>query len=234
LSINVELKEAWQYTTDLFTRLKELAVLIVVMCIPILDIAIAGYYTRILGAPSNAKTPPKLEGFSRLFLDGLKLAVVFIVWFIIVAIIINISGGLSMTWVGDPSEYVDSLVSILVFGVTMFVVSIFAVMSIVHMFKQESFVKAFAIKELLNKISQIGWAKYIVFLVCVYVTIYVLSLVMLLPISHGIFGMLINGVIVAALSVVPVILFARTISNLYDNTITQSENPPLPPPPPPI
>ncbi len=230
MSINVELNEAWQYTKSLFTRLKDLAVLIVVMCIPLVDLAIAGYYTRILGDKSSSKTPPKFENFKELFLAGLKLAVVFIVWFIIVAIVINIYGGISMAWVGDPSEYVKSLLSLFVFGVTLFAVSIFGVISIVHMFKQKSFKKAFAIKELLSKIAQIGWARYIVFLVYVYVTVYVLSLVMLLPVSHGIVAMLINVIIFAALSVVPVILFVRTMSNLYDNATPQLASVPAPPP----
>jgi len=217
MSINAELTEAWQYTKSLFTRAKELAILIVVMCIPIVDLAIAGYYTLILSDKSTSKTPPKLEGLKELFLSGLKLMVVFIAWFIIVAIVLRLTGGISMAWVGDPSEYIESLPSLLVFGATMFAVSIFGIMSIVHMTKQKSFKKAFAIKELINKIAQIGWPRYIVYLIYVYITIYVLSLFMLLPISRGIIALLISVVIFAALSVVPVILFARTISNMYDH-----------------
>ena len=72
MSINAELTEAWQYTKSLFTRVKELAVLIAVMCIPLVDLMMVGYYTRVLRDSSASKSPPKFADFKELFLSGLK------------------------------------------------------------------------------------------------------------------------------------------------------------------
>jgi hypothetical protein len=231
MSLSDDLTEASQYTGGIFKRLGDLLILFIISIIPIVDFIALGYYARILRDNPSSKTPPKLEGYMDMFIEGLKIIVVAIIWAIIIGIIavlvaipfiaLAALGGL----LTDPlsimtSAWILVLAPFLViFGIIAFLLGIIAFMGIVHMVKNNSFGKAFAFREIFNMIDKIGWLRYLAFFVVLFLAGAVVSAI------SGAAGP-VGWVISAFLSVLVGVFFSRTIGLLYDKAAGTST--PLP------
>ncbi len=173
-----------------------------------------------------------------MFIEGLKIIVVAIIWAIIIAIIAVIIaipfaalaaiGGLfanPLSWFTSAWLFVVAPF-ILIFSIIAFLLGIFAFMSIVNMVKKNSFGKAFAFGEIFSMIGKIGWLRYIVFFIIFFVAGAIVG-----AISGAAGGL--GWIVSAFLSVLVGLFFSRTIGLLYDKaagplTPTQPQPPTQP------
>lgn len=233
MSLSDSLTEASQYTGDIFHRIGDLLILFIISIIPVVDFMALGYYARILRDKSSSKTPPKLEGYMDMFIEGLKIIVVAIIWAIIIGIIAVIVAipfialaVLSDLFLANPLSLMTSAwifvlaPFIVIFGIIAFLLGIIAFMGIVNMVKKNSFGKAFAFGEIFNMIGKIGWLRYIAFFFVFFIAEAVVSII------SGATGPL-GWVISAFLSVLVGLFFSRTIGLLYDKAAgTSTQLPP--------
>ncbi len=225
-----DLTKASEYTRSIFQRIGDLLILFVISIIPIVNFIALGFYSRIVRDQSASKNPPTLEGYTDLFVDGLKIFAVAIIWAIIVLIISLIVGipflvaafG-SFTTLNFTAGYL--LVVLLPYLALVFVIAFFvgiiAFMGIVHMFKRNSFGKAFAFTEIFNVIGKIGWGRYLAFLLLYFVANGIVSLF-----TFGLYPL--GWVISAFLSVLVSIFFIRTIGLMYDDAMNIMPTAPQP------
>jgi hypothetical protein len=228
-----ELSEAWQYTKSLFSRINDLLVLLILMAIPGIDLLMVSYYTRVLRDPLSSSTPPKLDDPKELLLTTVKTFVAALIWILAATAVLVIAGvvfNADFFVVGDPAGFVQGLPGIIGMAIPIFIIALFGVISITHMFKQKSFNKAFAFGELWQKIMQIGPVKYIAFMLAWFITEGVLMLLLLAPIGSG---LILMGVLFLALSMLPMMVFVRALSILYGETVSPAVAMDVPPPPPP-
>jgi hypothetical protein len=221
MGLSEDLNEAAQYTGSIFQRVGELLILLIISIIPIVDFIALGYYARIVRDSPSSRSVPRLEGYVDMFVEGLKIIVVAIIWAIIIGIIslifaipfialsaINFLANpgvfLGFGWIFAFGSY------FVIFGIIAFLLGIFAFMGIIHMVKTNDFGKAFAFGELFRMIGKIGWLRYIAFFVVFFIASAVVGTI------TGVLGPL-GWIVGALLSVLVGLFFSRTIGLLYDD-----------------
>lgn len=145
--------------------------LIVFGMIPILDFIVVGYGYKIIRSGKNEL--PELNNYFDLFISGLKIVVVAIIYFIIPISIIFATSGLGLSFILAPIMFIA--ISLL------FLMAIVAAIGIVHMIVNENFTKAFALGEIMEIISRIGWSKYILWLLVIFAISLFLSAIQSIP-----------------------------------------------------
>jgi len=145
--------------------------LIVFGMIPILDFIVIGYGYKIIRSGKNEL--PELNNYFDLFISGLKIVVVAIIYFIIPISIIFTTSGLGLSFILAPIMFIA--ISLL------FLMAIVAAIGIVHMIVNENFTKAFALGEIMEIISRIGWSKYILWLLVIFAISLFLSAIQSIP-----------------------------------------------------
>ncbi|MGC8935984.1 MAG: DUF4013 domain-containing protein [Candidatus Methanomethylicaceae archaeon] len=216
----------------------------IVSIIPVINLIAIGYYGRVIKDKSESKTPPILHGFWDLFVDGLKAITAGLIWAIPVIILflvtfIPVFRALRwehmMTYATQPMILlrVASFILVLLTFVVAFLISIVAGIGIVHMFKTDSFGKAFAVGEIITIINKIGLMRYLFWLIVAVVLGMVVSVFGMIP--------MIGWIISDLLGILLLIFLARSIGLMYDYAVApvvpQPQPPqtsaPQPPPPPP-
>jgi hypothetical protein len=237
MSLSDDLNQAAQYTGSIFQRIGDLLILLIVSIIPIVNFIALGYYARIIRDNPSSRNTPKLERYMDMFIEGLKIFAVTLIWAIIIAIIavviaIPFIALAAFTALTDPAMFL-SAGWILAFGsffviagIIAFLLGIIAFMGIIHMIKKDSFGKAFAFGEIFGMIGKIGWLRYLAFFVVFFVASAIVA-----AISGGLGPA--GWIIGALLSVLLGLFFSRTIGLLYDNAAgVDTQTPPVPPAPP--
>ena len=238
MSLSDDLNQAAQYTGSIFQRIGDLLILFIVSIIPIVNFIALGYYARIVRDSPSSKNTPKLERYMDMFIEGLKIVAVAIIWAIIIAIIamiiaIPFIAIAALNVLTNPTTFLNAgwIFAIgsffVIFGIIAFLLGIIAFMGVVHMVKTNSFGKAFAFGEIFRMIGKIGWLRYLAFFVVFFVA---LAIVGTLTGSLGAIGWVIS----ALLSVLVGLFFSRTIGLLYNNAAGFNTQPPLVPSAPPV
>ena len=134
-------------------NLLKLIILGIILIIPVVNFIGLGYYLRII--KSTLAGSDKLPGFERvgeLFIDGIKVLVVSIIY----AIVPSLFYALSQAFPG-------SVTLTLIATSFALIISIFAYMSIANMAYHDSELgAAFKYGEILGRIAKIGWRRYII------------------------------------------------------------------------
>lgn len=141
-----------------------------------------GYLFRILKSTyAGFDELPDLDEFGNMFIDGLKVVVVGIVYSIIPAIIIIIGIYGSLATLGvtigstgtitDPTALFGLLGGTVIIGLIVWIVfCIFLLIAIANMALYDGELSAaFRFSEILDRISKIGWVNYIVWLVVMFI-----------------------------------------------------------------
>jgi hypothetical protein len=237
MGLSDDLNQASQYTGSIFQRIGELIILFIISIIPIVSLIAIGYYARIVRDSPSSKKTPKLESYTDMFIEGLKIFVVAIIWAIII-IIIAVIIAIPLIILGVVSAFTSSTnffsigwifalgAYLVIFGVIAFLLGIVAFIGIIHMIKNNSFGKAFAFREIIGVIGKIGWLRYLAFFVIFFVASAILGIIVsaLSPVGW---------IIGALLSVLLGLFASRTIGLLYDGAIGFNTPPSSVPPPPP-
>ncbi|MGA2237646.1 MAG: DUF4013 domain-containing protein [Candidatus Bathyarchaeia archaeon] len=179
------LNNSFAFARKLFSDFGRLVILIVLDLIPIVNLIVTGYASRVLKESPAADSPPKLENYGDLFMDGLKIAIASIIYMLIPLILIAagfgsvfaamVTGGSpNFTWGGFTSAYMGLLggagiVLVLIGLLVAFVMLILVAAGVAHMIKTGKFGKAFAFGEILGIIGKIGWGRYLAWLVLIVV-----------------------------------------------------------------
>jgi hypothetical protein len=174
---------------------------------------ILGYTLRIYRGDA---TPPGTDDLVELFIDGVKLFVVELIWAlpVIVVAVIVFGGSVALMMSGSNVAAAAGVGGIflgiflvLVVGI---MVSLFAAMGAVRFARTDSFGEAFDFSAIIAHIGRIGWGSYVIALVVLGVVLAVINMVLsIIPIL----GWLISIVLAPAFA----IFAARYITLLYDS-----------------
>jgi len=185
MDLSDNLNNSFEFARKLFSDFGRLVILIVLDLIPIVNLTVTGYASRVLKESPGADSPPRLENYSDMFMDGLKIAIAAIIYMLIPLILIGagigsgfagsvMERGPNFMWSGFTPAYMGLLggagiVLVLIGLLVAFVMLILLAAGIAHMIKTGKFGKAFAFGEILNVIGKIGWGKYLAWLVLIVV-----------------------------------------------------------------
>ncbi|MBO8183669.1 MAG: DUF4013 domain-containing protein [Archaeoglobus sp.] len=143
----------------------KLLLLVVLTVIPIIDLILLGYFARVIRNAS--RDLPEVSDFMGLFIEGLKIMVVLLIYLLIpIALIL---AGVWMTIFSGGF----ALGLFLAGAFLSLLIALIAAMGIVHMIWNQSFAKAFSFGEIIEIIRTAGWGSYLIWVL----SLWVLSLV---------------------------------------------------------
>jgi len=200
---------------------------------------ILGYMVRIY---RGVKPAPEPEGWWNLFIDGLKLLVVQIIYFLPVILLIilafvpmiaaflnagilsenfsTMSDAQSEQWFENHPEIFASLgimiVLLLIAFVLAIIITFFSYLGVVRFARTGSIREAFNFTAILAHVGRIGWINYIIALIAITIIGYIFGTVMnffsLIPVAGIFIELLLMGILY-----VPFLLFsARFATLVYD------------------
>jgi len=217
LELSENIGSSIDYAKKMFRDLGRLVILIVLSIIPIVDLVVAGYFCKVIRETPTSSELPELKDYAAMWVQGLKVAVAAIVYMIVPIILIQLGVGVGFFF-GYPGIITGvAIVTMLIGVILMFFIAIILAMAIVHMVKHNSFGKAFAVGEILAIIRKIGWGKYILWLIIIFVCALILGAISMIPLI----GWLISAIISPAFGV----FASRSATLIYSEGA-----PPAPPP----
>ena len=195
-----------------------LVVATVLLCLPLL-----GYTLKVY---RGEKPAPEVSDWGTLFVDGIKYAIVSLVWAIplIILFVVLIGAALfsfittsstsvSSASYGNPAVLLGALGLYLVVVVIVgFFTVFFSTIGIIRFARTGSMGEAFNFREISATIGKIGWGSYILALVVLFIAMVVVEIVI------TILGMIpVLGIVIQLVFIAPVSLFeARYLSQVYD------------------
>lgn len=178
--------------------------LLLIVCVIIFPLFF-GYLTEIF---RGKRSPPELENWGKLFIDGLKFLAVAIVYTIPVVVILVISVGLTILTRPD-AIFGGAILAVFLSLIVAFLVLIIASIALVR-FSRFGIREAFNFSAIFEQIRRIGWGNYVVGLLLVYVALGIVNfMISRIPFVGGLLNFILNPAYG--------IFFARFITLLYDS-----------------
>ena len=182
----------------------------------ILGIPLAGYSLKVLRGDRPA---PEVNDWGTLFIDGIKLIIIMLIYMIPAMIVLFVVVGASAlaSMSSNPSAAMAAvggiLFGLLLFFVVALITAIFAIIVEVRFARTGNMGEAFNFSEILGTIGKIGWGPYIIALVVLFVVqmiiAIIVSIIMMIPYL---------GFIIYICLIAPIMLFqTRYICQLYDS-----------------
>jgi hypothetical protein len=178
----------------------------------------------------GTKPAPELEHWGKLFIDGLKLIVAWIIYMIPVIVVVLLFVGWAVfsviqqvTMNGNPDYFVSNpgllmpligtiLVGLLMAVILAIIISIIAYIGIIRMARKDRFGEAFNFSGIFETIRKIGWGSYILALVIIAEVMLVFGFMLLLIMGIPYIGWLIYLALTPPVS----IFSARYFARVYD------------------
>ena len=197
-----------------------LVIATILLCLPLF-----GYILKIY---RGEKPAPEVTDWGTLFVDGIKYAIVSLVWAIPLLILFFVLIGAaflpfsSITSVsesgiqassGNPAFIIGALGVYLVVVIIVGLLTVFfSTIGIIRFARTGSMGEAFNFREISTTIGKIGWGTYIISLVVLFVALIVVEIVI------TILGMIpVLGIIIQLVFIAPVMIFeARYLCQVYD------------------
>jgi hypothetical protein len=233
MTLSENLNNSFGYARAFAGDVGRYIILLILGFIPIVNLILEGYGARIIKTTPEVSDSPKLERYGDMFIDGLKIAVAFVIYMIIP--IICIAAGAGGIFAG-MSGFGPSLVTgvfgltglsalLLVVGIVLaFILVIFSAMGVAHMLKTNHFGKAFAFGEIKQTIDRIGWGRYIAWLLVIFlISVVVGAVVGAIPVVGWIISLIVAPFLMA--------FYFRSVGIMYSEgapTARASETPPPP------
>jgi hypothetical protein len=182
----------------------------------ILGIPLAGYSLKVL---RGDKPAPEVSDWGTLFIDGIKLIIIMLIYMIPAMIVLFVVVGASAlaSMSSNPSAAMAAvggiLFGLLLFFVVALITAIFAIIGEVRFARTGKMGEAFNFSEILGTIGKIGWGPYIIALIVLFVVqmiiAFIVSIIMMIPYL---------GFIIYICLISPIMLFqTRYICQLYDS-----------------
>lgn len=185
-----------------------------------------GYMLRIIKATlAGVDELPEFDEIGEMFVDGLKVFVVAIVYAIPVWIIAAIIGALTGNAASTATSLDPSMIWALFFGniilvIVAVIVGLIEVMAIANMaYNNSELGAAFRFSEILDYIAKIGWGKYIVTYILIAIVSFIGFLIGMLTIF------ILIGIILLPLVIAPYLVMfgSRAIALLFADAVTAEE-----------
>ena len=222
MEIGEIISDAVKYPSSDWKKVIILGILFILSFVIIGIFFVLGYFLRILKSTiAGMDELPEFDDWGDMFVDGLKVLVVYFIYLLIPLIVIFVGIFATMASIAFTNTGVytppTSLFAILgVIGIVGLVLSwifgLFAYMAVANMALYDDIGAAFRFSEILDRIKMIGWGKYIVW----YVIIWVIGLIV------GFVASFLNvipvvGFIIAFLVIYPyfMMLFSRAIGLIF-------------------
>lgn len=235
LSLQENVSDSIEYAKGLFTDLGRLIILIILNLIPIVNFIVIGYYARCIKESPESGSPPKLAGFGGLWVQGLKVIVVMVVYMIIPGIFLGLTAAsFVFTMRYFPMAlphmmfyrgfYLPFFSILLLIGVVLaFLSGLVMAMGIVNMIKKDRLSEAFAIRDILKIIGNVGWGYYIIWAIIIFVLSAIVGLLGMIPYV----GWILSLVVSPAFGV----FTARSATLVYFKGVEEIQTPPSAPAP---
>ena len=189
----------------------------------LLSFVLSGYLVRIF---RGTTTPPGFDSFGALYLDGIKLSIVAIVWMIpalvllLASVVMIVVGAMSRT--APMGTMMTAGFLLLMIGLIVLVITlVYMYMGCVRFARTGSMREAFRISALTGTIQVIGWGAYILALIIVAVLVVLFGLVIALLALIPLVGWVIQLVLEPLIQ----IFSARYIARVYDHGVPQEPAP---------
>lgn len=181
---------------------------------------VLGYFLRIIKSTIVGMDElPEFDDLGDMFIDGVKVLAVIIIYMLILVIVVGVSAYLSMFLDATSAGIYTVPTSFFALGVTGFIglilaliFGLFAYIAVVNMALHDEIEAAFRFREILDKIKMIGWGKYIIWYIIMLIIVLVVALI------GGILSSLFTFIgLIAYLVIYPyfVILFARSLGLIF-------------------
>jgi hypothetical protein len=218
VNLTQNLNNSFEFAKRLLSDGGRLIILIVLDIIPIVNWIVVGYAARVLRESPGTETPPKLERYGEMFVDGAKVFSASVIYMLIPIILIA-TGGVSLFASMLPIESRMAVPAVMVGGGGAILLSVGVLLGILmllllavgmaHMLKTGKFGKAFAFGEISGIIGRVGWARYLGWIVVVvFISVIIAGVAGLIPYV----GWVISAVISPLLSV----FVFRSLGLLYN------------------
>lgn len=222
MNVSDIISDSIKYPSSNWGKVLILGVICIASILVIPIFLVYGYVFRIIKATlAGMDELPEFDEIGEMFIDGLKILVVSIVYAIPVWIIAAIIGLITGSGMGTTSTSLDPTMawaiigSNIVFIIVALIVGLVEIIAIVNMaYYNGELGAAFRFSEILDRIAQIGWGKYIV-------TYIVIAVIAFIGFLIGMLTMFILiGIILLPLIIVPYIAMfsSRAIALLYAST----------------
>jgi hypothetical protein len=208
------LGESYEYTKEgLVGKWGKWILLIIIGIIPIVNFILMGYVMEIY---RGARSAPELGEYGTLFINGIKLFIIGLIYAIPLIIVYAIVFGASFAMLGTGSDSMSAagvgtlMGGMLVIFVLAILIALIEVIAVVRFSRTDSFGEAFNISAILAHIGRIGWGGYIISLVVMMIVVGLVTFVLsIIPII----GWLLLIILVPAIQ----IFVSRYVTLLYDS-----------------
>jgi hypothetical protein len=214
MEIGEMLGNSFEYTRDGLMG-KWMKWILLVICTIIFPL-IGGYQVRIYKGTTPA---PELDDWVGLFIDGIKLLIIQIIYaipVILVGIFLGVGSFFVITTV-DHTPNVGGigalLLGVLIMIILAIIISLIAIIGVVRFARTNSMGEAFNFSAILQTIGNIGWVEYIVALIVLWIVMIVLSFILGILVGIPIIGWIIYFFALPALT----IFSARYMTLLYES-----------------
>lgn len=222
MEIGEIISESVKYPSSDWKKVIILGILVIASVLIVPIFLVYGYVFRIMKASiAGLDELPEFDELGEMFVDGLKIFVVALVYAIPIWIISAILGAITGTGMGTPTTSLDptmiwgALASSTVFIVVALIIGLVEIMAILNMAYYDGEIgAAFRFNELLDRITQIGWGKYIV-------TYIVIAVIAFIGFLIGLITMFVLiGFILLPLIIVPYLAMfsSRAMALLFTST----------------
>ncbi|HOI57475.1 DUF4013 domain-containing protein [Methanoculleus sp.] len=173
---------------------------------------IMGYMVRIY---SGVKPAPEAENWVGMFIDGLKLWIIGLIYAIPVFIIMTIFIiPAAMVADGDPMLAIGSIgIGLIVTLIVAIIISLIAAIGMIRFAQKDSMGQAFAFGAILEHIGKIGWGSYIIALIVLWIVGIVFGFIVGILVVIPVLGWLIT----LFLYPVWIIFTARYMTLIYES-----------------
>ena len=219
---------------DSFTYVKEGIIdkvnkwLLLIVATIILTIPLMGYTMKVY---RGEKPAPEVEDWGKLFVDGILLLIVGIIWALPIIILEFLIAGAAFvsSMENNPTAMMTGLAGAGILAIILIIVAIlvalFSPIGIIRFARTGSFGEAFNFGEILATIKKIGWLSYILALIIVAIVVGIPVLILWLILVALMVALPIIGLILAvliSLVVIPVISIfeARYMTQIYESAGT--------------
>jgi hypothetical protein len=167
MSIEEIFSDGIETSKKLLDDTSRLLILVIIGVIPIINIMLSGYAARIIR--SGKPELPEVKDFGGLFIDGLKIVITVIIYFIIPLALIGFGAGAAYFsgFIAAPFMILGVILSL--------IIAVIASMGIIHMIYTNSMGKAFAFGDVFEIIGTFGWGNYIIWVLAVWVILLIIS-----------------------------------------------------------
>jgi hypothetical protein len=205
------LTDSFEYTKEALWGKWEKWILLIISAI--IFPLFLGYTMEVM---RGKKPAPALENWGKLFVDGLKLFIVELIYAIPVIILAVLLGGaLFLSLASGNTQAILAglgtfLVGMIIIVIVAVLIGLVASIGYIRFSRTDSMGEAFNFNEILSRIGKIGWGSYFIALLIMVIVIVVVEMIIaLIPLV----GWLINLILLPAYG----IFATRYITQIYDS-----------------